>query len=413
MSFHERNPVVIGVIAVLVMAAITVAGLSIQGSQLRGGYMLTAQFEDASGLRPGDDVFVAGVRAGAVKSVDIVKDHVEVVLSVNGHELPSETRAKIAVRTLVGSRGIELVAQGPYDEVLADGDVIPMERTDIPIDAPEFGDVSEELLADTDAEALNELLVSLTDVTRGQREEIGALIDGGNRVTKVITEQERDIRSLLNSLSSVSTALNSQSDDIITIIDDFGSTLRTLRARRAELQRFFRETNTTAASAADLVGREKEELDSILEDVHEVTEVLSTNQMALAEALAYAGDSIVGFSSVGYAGQVPVPWGHIFATSAGPIGVDIVAGCGGLIDQRLDDILGPDPRTCVEQANDTFPDNPGGTWPPQNKGSNSSGGAAQPPAPRAPSPSTPAQSQDQRMGLEAILQRQLSAGGQS
>ena len=357
MSFTERNPVIIGIIAAIVTLVITVAGLSIQGSTLRGGYQLTAEFEDAAGLRPGDDIFVAGVRAGTVQAVDIVDDHVEVVLSVNGHELPSESRAKIIVRTLVGSRGLELVAQGPFDELLADGDVIPLERTDLPIDAPEFGDVSEDLLAKTDAQALNELLVSLTDVTRGQRDEVGALIEGGNRVTSVINEQERDIRSLLNSLAEVATVLNTESSDIVTIIDDFGSTLRTLRARRAELQRFFRQTNTTAADAADLVGENREELDRILGDVHEVTDVLSRNQMYFAEALAYAGDSIVGFSSVSYAGKLEVPWGHIFVGSAGPVGIDILTGCGGLIDQRLDEILGPDPRTCDEQDNETFPDN--------------------------------------------------------
>ena len=355
MSFIERNPVIIGLVAVIVTAVITIGGLSIQGSDLRGGYTLTAQFEDASGLRPGDDVFVAGVRAGSVQAVDIVEDHVEAVLTVNGHELPNETRAKIVVRTLTGTRGVELAAQGPYDNLLKDGDVIPIERTDLPIDAPEFGDVSEELLSETDAEALNELLVSLTDVTRGQREEIATLINGGNRVTKVINEQERDIQSLLNSLSEVSAVLNTQSSEIITIIDDFGSTLRTLRARRAELQRFFRQTNTTADTAADLVGRERRELDRILEDVHEVTAVLNENQMYLAEGLAYVGDSITGFSSVAYAQGKPVAWGHIFVQSAGPIGLDILAGCGGLVDQQLDQILGPDPRSCEEQANDTFP----------------------------------------------------------
>ena len=356
MSFIERSPVIIGIVAVVITAVVTIGGLQIKGSDLRGGYALTAMFEDAAGLRPGDDIFVAGVRAGTVQTIDIVDNHVEVGLTVNGHELPAETRAKIVVRTLVGSRGLELVAQGPYDEVLEDGDTIPLERTDLPIDAPEFGDVSEELLSETDAEGFNELLVSLTDVTRGQREEVATLIEGGNRVTAVINEQEQDIQSLLQSLAEVSSVLNSQSSEMITIIDEFGSTLRTLGERRSELQRFFRQTNTTAATAADLVGRERQELDRILGDVSDITDALSRQQMNFAEGLAYIGDSIVGFSSVAFAQNKPVPWGHIFAQSAGPAGIDVLAGCGGLIDQRLDEVLGPDPRSCEEQANDTFPD---------------------------------------------------------
>lgn len=397
MSFIERNPVVIGIITAIITAVITLGGLSIQGSDLRGGYNLTAEFEDASGLRPGDDIFIAGVRAGTVQSVDIVEDHVEVALSVNGHELPAETRAKIVVRTLVGSRGLELVSQGPYDDLLTDGDTIPLERTDLPIDAPEFGDVSEELLSETDAQGLNELLVSLTDVTRGQREEVATLIEGGNRVTSVINEQEQDIQSLLQSLAEVSSVLNSQKSEMVTIIDDFGSTLRTLGARRAELQRFFRQTNSTAATAADLVGRERRELDRILDDVTEITDALSRQQMNFAEGLAYIGDSITGFSSVAYAQNKPVPWGHIFVNSAGPIGIDILAGCGGLIDQQLDKVLGPDPRSCEEQANDTFPDDANEEEPDQEEPEGGGGGG---PLPPLPVPGSDASSAD---GLDAII----------
>ena len=53
MSFIERNPVTIGIVTALITAVITIGGLSIQGSDLRGGYTLTALFEDAAGLRPG------------------------------------------------------------------------------------------------------------------------------------------------------------------------------------------------------------------------------------------------------------------------------------------------------------------------------------------------------------------------
>jgi phospholipid/cholesterol/gamma-HCH transport system substrate-binding protein len=399
-SFIERNPVVIGLIAAALAAVVTVGALSIQGSLLRGGYELVTEFSDAAGLRPGDDIFVAGVRAGTVKSIDIVDDHVEIRLSVYGHELPAETRAQIVVRTLTGNRGLELVAEGDFDELLADGDLIPMERTDLPVDAPEFGDVSEELLRKADSAALNELLVSLTDVTRGQREEIARLIEGGNRVTAVVNRQEEDLRSLLSSLAEVASVLNSSGDEIIAVIDEFSATLATLREHRAELQRFFEQTNTTAATAADLVGRERAELDRILSDVHEVTDALSRHQMDLAEALAYAGDSIVGFSSIGYSGKMKVPWGHVFANSAGPLGIDVIAACGGLVDQRLDDILGPDPRTCEEQENDTFPEDPneqqGNREPSEDDGGADAGGSQSGPA-AAPQPQS----------LDALARRAL------
>ncbi|HVM18696.1 MAG TPA: MlaD family protein [Egibacteraceae bacterium] len=410
MSFSERSAVLIGIIAVALIVAVTVASLVLQGSMFRGGFQLTADFTDASGLRPGDDVFIAGVRAGTVERIDIVDDHVEVVMSVNGHELPADTRARIVVRTLTGTRGVVLVAQGDYNDQLGDGDRIPVSRTDIPIDAPEFGDVSEELLREVDSAALNELLVSLTDVTRGQREELATLIEGGTRVTEVINEQEEDIRSLLNSLAEVAQVLNASGDDIITIIDEFSSTLRTLRARRAELQRFFRQTNTTAATAADLVGREREELDEILAGIHQVTDALSRHQMDLSEGLAYVGDSIDGFSSIAYSGELKVPWGHVFANSLGPVGIDVLAGCGGLVDQQLDRILGPDPRTCEEQDNATFPDDTDEQKPDRGNRAQlqpTDGGAPDDDDQPAGTPVRP-----DAAGVDALLRRAVPSGGE-
>jgi hypothetical protein len=60
-----------------------------------------------------------------------------------------------------------------------------------------------------------------------------------------------------------------------------------------------------------------------------------------------------------------VPWGDVFVTSAGAAGVDVLLGCGGLLDQQLDIILGPDPRSCDEQENRTFPDDIEPGEPPQ------------------------------------------------
>src|SRR5690606_33716100 len=52
----------------------------------------------------------------------------------------------------------------------------------------------------------------------------------------------------------------------------------------------------------------------------------------------------------------PVGWGHVFVTALGPVGVDVLAGCGGLLDQQLNLLLGPDPRACEDLENTTFPD---------------------------------------------------------
>jgi ABC-type transporter Mla subunit MlaD len=47
-----------------------------------------------------------------------------------------------------------------------------------PVDLPELGDRSAELLGEVDVDAMQELTTALADVTEGNREDVEALLDG-------------------------------------------------------------------------------------------------------------------------------------------------------------------------------------------------------------------------------------------
>jgi phospholipid/cholesterol/gamma-HCH transport system substrate-binding protein len=145
MQLVERNPVIIGIIITAITVVITVLGLSIQRSDLVSGYEVVAELADANGLRVGDQVLVAGVRSGRVLSLDLAEDRVEARLQVEGVDLPARTtQARVVLRTLVGTRAIALEAPGGMDgPLLAEGDVIPLERTFTTLDLPDFGEASD------------------------------------------------------------------------------------------------------------------------------------------------------------------------------------------------------------------------------------------------------------------------------
>lgn len=355
MRFTERSPLLLGLVAVALIAVVTLLALTVQRADFGPGYELTVQFADASGLRAGDSVLVGGVRVGQVVALDIVGDHVDARLQVEGTELSADARAEIVLRTLVGRRAVQLDTGGDFSELLSDGDVIPVGRTSVLIDVPEFGDVSEELLDEVDAQALDTFFRSLTAVTRDQHDELALLVEGGTRLTGVINDQEEQLRRLLRALRAVSATLADSDDDLVAVIDDVGLVLDRVAERRDDVRRLLRETNATSGTAADLVADTRGELDRILTELHADVEILSRHQLHLAEALAYAPEGVGGFADITYAGQQPVPYGKVFVTSLGPAGVDVLVGCGGLIDQQLDLLLGPDPRPCEEQTNRKFP----------------------------------------------------------
>lgn len=398
MRFVERSPLVLGLVAVAVLAGITVVALTLQRGDLGGGYTITAEFVDANGLRAGDRVFVAGVSAGEVDDLQIDGERVVARLRIDAVELPTATRAEIKLRTLVGRRAVELATGNDFSQLLGDGDVIPLARTRVAVDVPEFGDVSQELLNEVDSEAMNTLFRSVSDVTRDQREELALLIEGGTRLTGVVTDQEEQIRRLLRALRGVSETLAASDADLVAVIDDFGRVLESLAARREDVRRLLRETNATSATAADLVADTRDELDRTLTELHADLEVVSRHQVALAEALAYAPAAVGGFAEISYSGDHQVPYGKVFVTGLGAAGVDVLFGCGGLLDQALDPLLGPDPRPCEEQTNRRFPRRDPGEQPT--------------PLDQLPGELQPSAAADtpQRQGLDAVARRLLPPG---
>ena len=269
-QFIERSPVIIGIITAALIVGALFVSLGVTREDLTGGYKLTMEFADANGLAAGDIAIVAGIQAGRVLEVDIVEDHVEAIVQMDG--------------------GVEL------------------------------------------------------------RDEVSRLVDSGTDLTELVNSQEQQIRLLLRNLSTLSQTLESRDDELVGIIDDLDLALGNIAARRADLQDLLRETQTTGAVTADFLARVRGDLDAVLDELHLDLEIVRRHQVDLAEGLAYSGDALNGYASIGFAGDQPVDWGHVFVTSAGPVGVDVLVGCGGLIDQQLDAILGPDPRTCEEQG---------------------------------------------------------------
>ena len=91
-----------------------------------GGYELVASFRKAEGLSVGSDVRVAGVKVGAVRSLELDGKTYRAVarLSVDGAvQLPEDTDAAIQTEGLMGGAYVALTP-GSSEFMLADGDEV-------------------------------------------------------------------------------------------------------------------------------------------------------------------------------------------------------------------------------------------------------------------------------------------------
>src|ERR1700688_3023740 len=113
--------VLLGVAAIVWFAVQAGAGAAIGGST----YEVNARFANNGGLKPGNQVFIAGVTVGRVEKIDLNAQFAAVVrLNVKrGVHLPSDTIASIKTSGLIGDKYIAL-APGADSKDLAPGGTI-------------------------------------------------------------------------------------------------------------------------------------------------------------------------------------------------------------------------------------------------------------------------------------------------
>ncbi len=361
-SFLERNSRVIGAIALVIILVGTAVSLLLTGGVFARTYKVTALFRDAAGIQQDDKVRVAGLEAGRVKGVRLQGGIVAVDLGVNrGVELTKDTRAEIIVETLLGKRSVNLVADfapralaqnAGEQQLLQDGDTIPLSRTTTPIDIVELNDISVELAEESDPVALNEFLKDLSQITAGKQRQVRQLVTGLRDVLKAVDSRKEQLARLISSLRVLFTTLGERRESLVSFIDSFRNVFNRLALRQRELTTLLQATDSAAHETADLVGRNRPVLDATLNNLRVVMETIGRHQLDLAATVSYLEDGVQGFQSVGRQGSTcgvensfncdggtPVPWANIFVQSLGPAGIDQLIGQCGLVDQLFDQIV--------------------------------------------------------------------------
>ncbi len=112
---------------VLIVAAMFV-GIAFQSGTVTApaGYQVFAEFDDASGLGPGSEVRMSGVKIGTVHGLELDSDTYFAVVTLNisdSVKLPRDTSARIIADGLLGSNFIALEPGGD-EEMIPPGDPI-------------------------------------------------------------------------------------------------------------------------------------------------------------------------------------------------------------------------------------------------------------------------------------------------
>ncbi len=283
--FRERNPVKIGAVSLLAIAALIMIAFKADSLPLiGGGDTYYASFTDSSGIKPNDEVRIAGVRVGKVSNVELEGDHVKVAFKIKtDSDFGTETGAQIKVKTLLGAMYLSLEPAGSGQ--LEKGATIPESRTRSAYDVVEAFSGLAQRAEDIDLDQLTLSLNTLAETTANTPEELQSTLKGLSALSANVAARDAQVNSLLVNLRKVSGVLADRDDDIVALMKDSDTLLTALVGRREAVHRLLVSTSQLSTELTALVRQSRADLNPALSNLQSVVNVLRKNQSNLDNSL--------------------------------------------------------------------------------------------------------------------------------
>jgi phospholipid/cholesterol/gamma-HCH transport system substrate-binding protein len=285
-AFAERNRVVLAVIGLVVMGVAFYGAMNMSSLPIVGaGKEYQAVFTEAGGLKPGNEVRVAGVRVGEVTAVRLDGDQVVVSFQAKGVDLHDATTAAIKVKTMLGQK---FVAVDPLGTGSLEGP-IPIDRTTTPYDVNAAVSDMSETFGDIDTKQLEASFNALSAAFEGTPESVQEMVGGLTDLSRTISSRDSELDELLEATEGVTGTLAERNTELASLINDGSDLLGELQSRRDAVHQLFVGTAALGEELRGLVKDNDKTLAPALDKLDRVTAILNNNQKNIDKALERLG----------------------------------------------------------------------------------------------------------------------------
>jgi phospholipid/cholesterol/gamma-HCH transport system substrate-binding protein len=285
--FKERNPIVIGVVGSVVAAGLLTATFNYENLPIVGaGTTYQAEFSEAAGLQPDDEVRIAGIKVGEVSDVELAEDHVLVSFRVKDAWVGNNTSAEIKIKTLLGRKFLALRPTG--EAVQNPKQIIPRTRTVTPYDVTEAFNGLADTVGAIDTDQLADSFTTLSDTFKNSPEHIRKALEGLTSLSKTVSSRDNELASLLAGAHTLTTTLANSNDDFAKLLQDGNLLLTELDRRRQAIHDLLTGAQELATQLSGLVADNKTRLNEALGQLGQVTDILQRQNDNLAKSLDLA-----------------------------------------------------------------------------------------------------------------------------
>jgi phospholipid/cholesterol/gamma-HCH transport system substrate-binding protein len=145
-------------------------------------------------------------------------------------------QASIVPLNLVGERNLVLHPAWRPGQAKETGDVIPIERTHVPVETDDALKAFTNVAAALDPTKTRRALGQAADSVNGNGQEFNAALEQGARLTENIAAQDKELLAVAQNLSRLAGVVRGREQVLGTIIRDFGTATQVLAAERKDIQ---------------------------------------------------------------------------------------------------------------------------------------------------------------------------------
>lgn len=297
------------VFAILSVFVVSYAAYHFMGLQRYTGigtYTVTAELETSGGLYPRALVTYRGADIGVVLDTDFEDGKVLARLQLQSDvKVPRDTDAAVRSVFTIGEQYLDLQPATDSGPFLADGDVIPLDRTSVPVPTGEVVVAVNDLLQSLPKEDLRTTVDEASAAFTGAGPALAQLIDSSRSLIALAQANIGPLQQLITDAEPVLGALNTAGPDITAFSTDLASFSEQLAMNDAQIRAaldngpaFFGAVNQTISDIGSPVS-------ILLANLQSVGEVLRVNVPGLRQILVIypAVSASINHSALGVQGD--------------------------------------------------------------------------------------------------------------
>lgn len=332
---HKREMINVTIFTVVML--LVAAGLVVVFGQFRFASTNTyhANFTDASRLKAGEDVRIAGVQVGSVKSVKLKNDNtVDVKFTLNErYQLYSSSRAVIRYQNLVGDRYMEITS-GPGElRKLPAGGTVVLANTQPALDLDALLGGLRPVVKGLDGKKVNEITAAMIEALQGQGGALSDLLSNTGSFSQTLADRDQLIGDTITNLNTVLATVDSKGSQFNTSIDQLQQLITGLAEGRDPIAGAIGPLASAENDLTEMLQKSRRPVQGVIENARPFAQRMYERRAEVNPVIENLAENYLRLNALGaYGAFFNIYYCSVKIKMSGPAGSDLIVPFGGPAD---------------------------------------------------------------------------------